>query len=171
MTNPAQEVHVVLLERHPGPATEAETAACECRGDVRGRDLDPRGQPLDRRQQSRTMGLTGSQPTQHVKILPQRTGRTGQPVKPWTGKMTGNISPTHAPRIIEGPKAMCDERFARRARSRPRAMTPPLTKAARTETSTGPQPSQPSSRPSRPASFTSPNPSPPPPGETRASPR
>src|SRR5450631_184321 len=171
MTNTAQELDGVLLERHPRSAAEAEAATRKCRGDVGSSDLDPRGQPLQRRHQSRAMGLTGSQPTQHAKILPQRGFGTGQPAKPWTGNMTGNITATHAPRIIEGPKAMCEERLARRAASRISAITPPMRKAARTETMTGPQPSQPSSRPSRPASFTSPKPSPPPPGETRASPR
>jgi hypothetical protein len=48
------------------------------------------------------MGLTSSQPTQHGKILPQRPRGTSQPVKTWTG----NINATHAPKIIEGPKAM-----------------------------------------------------------------
>ena len=46
-------------------------------------------------------------------------------------------------------------------------MTPPTRKAAGTETIAGLQPSHPSSRPRTPASFTSPKPSPAPPGETR----
>ncbi len=114
MTYPAKELHGVLLERHPSPATEAEPAPSEGRGHVRGGDLDACRQAFEHSNQSRPMGFTGSQPTQHGEILPQRRRRTRQMVKTWTG----NIRATHAPRIIDGPKAIDDERLVRLRRSR-----------------------------------------------------
>jgi hypothetical protein len=72
MTHTAEELDGIALERHPSPAAEAEPATSQGRGDADGGDLDPRRQPLDSRHQSRAMGLTGGQPTQHGKILPQR---------------------------------------------------------------------------------------------------
>src|SRR5680860_799053 len=83
-------------------------------------------QAFEHSDQSRAMGFTSSQPTQHGEILSQRKRRTRQRAKTWTG----NINATHAPRIIDGPKAMDDERVARRARSMIRAMKPPMTNAA-----------------------------------------
>jgi hypothetical protein len=80
MTDPAEELDGILLERHPSPAAEAEPATSEGRADVGSGDHDPCWQSLKSRQQSRAMRLTSSQPTQHVKILPQHRRGSGQAI-------------------------------------------------------------------------------------------
>ncbi len=74
MTDPAEELDLVLLELHPGAAAEPEPTACERRRDVLGRHLDAGRQTLDRREEGRAVGLTCGQPAKHVQILPCTRG-------------------------------------------------------------------------------------------------
>ena len=102
MTNPTEELNGVLLEGHSRSTAEAETPPSQGSADLGSGELYARGQPFKSREQGRTMRFTSSQPTQHVKILPQRGRGSGQRLMTWTG----NISATQAPRIIEGPNAI-----------------------------------------------------------------
>ena len=49
--HPADELGVVALDRHPGAAPVAELAARQLRVDVRRPEDEPRGHPLENRQQ------------------------------------------------------------------------------------------------------------------------
>jgi hypothetical protein len=49
VAHPAEELHVVTLEGHPGPAAVAEAAAGQRPGEVVAGDDDSGGQPVDRR--------------------------------------------------------------------------------------------------------------------------
>jgi hypothetical protein len=56
----------ILLELHPGTAAVAKTAARQGIGDLPAGEFNTGGDAFDYSDQCRTMGLTGSQPTQHT---------------------------------------------------------------------------------------------------------
>ena len=72
MPQAADHVDLVLLELHPGAASVAEAASRERVHDVGGRDLDMGGQPLEDGNQSRAVGLSRREPTQHAASLSRR---------------------------------------------------------------------------------------------------
>ena len=78
VAQPTQELHLVLLELHPGAATVAESAARECVPDVLRGDVDAGGQSLEHRHECGTVGLTGGQPSQHGTILPRASQAPGR---------------------------------------------------------------------------------------------
>jgi hypothetical protein len=63
--DPAEEGHLVLLERHPGAASVPEPAAGERQPDVVRGHLDRGRQPLEDADESGPVGLPRGQPAQH----------------------------------------------------------------------------------------------------------
>ena len=72
VADPAEELDLVALERHPGAAAVAEPAPGELVRDLVGAGADPCGQPFEDGEQGRPVRLTSGQPTQHRVSLPDR---------------------------------------------------------------------------------------------------
>ena len=70
MTDSAQELDVVALEAHAGPAAEAEAAAGELVTDLVDGDLEAGRQPLHDHGESRAVRFAGGQVAQHTPRLP-----------------------------------------------------------------------------------------------------
>ena len=80
MAHTAEELDVVALEAHAGPAPEPEPAARQLVADLLHRDGEARGQAFDHHGECGAVGLTGRQESQHPEP-PWTTQDSGTPVR------------------------------------------------------------------------------------------